>query len=243
MNKRRMTRFHRGKTVRFFKVVILIALVSLLAQPVLAKGGNPRVAPPNSTPYDRTYGEWTAEWWKYAMSFPADTSPLTDATGANCATGQSGPVFFLVGTTGGTAVRDDCVVPVGKSILFPVINFISAVPEDGATADDIQTLCSWATDYIDKVEATVDGVPLRNLLADYRVASPVFSFTGAVGNPFGAYERFRETAFSDGYWVLLRPLSPGPHEIHFAGHFYLPDWDWEFSVDVTYHLTVANPAP
>jgi hypothetical protein len=182
------------------------------------------------------------------MSFPAVTSPLNDSTGANCGFGQSGPVFFLVGTTGGKAVRNKCVVPVGKSILFPIVNFISAVPEDGATAEEIQALCSWATDYIDQVQVTVDGVPLQNLMADdpdsdYRFPSPIFSFTGAVGNPFGAYEGFRETAFSDGYWVLLDPLPPGRHKIHFAGHFYLPDWNWEFAVDVTYHLTVANQAP
>jgi hypothetical protein len=239
-----MTRFKHGKTVRFFKVVILIVLVSLLAQPVLAKGGNPGVAPPNSTPYDRTYGQWTAEWWKYVMGFPAATSPLNDASGANCGAGQSGPVFFLVGTTGGPAMRDECVVPVGKSILFPVINFISAVPEDGATAADIQALCSLATDFIDQVEASVDGKPVENLMTNYRFPSPIFSFTGAVGNPYAPYyEGFRETAFADGYWVLLRPLPRGQHVIHFYGHFYWPDWEWEFDVDVTYHLTVANQAP
>ena len=249
MNEQRMIRFKNGTMIRFFKVVILIVLVSLLAQPVLAKGDNPKgnnpgVAPPNSTPYDKTYGEWTAEWWKYVMSFPADTSPLTDATGANCGVGQSGPVFFLVGTIGGTAVRDECVVPVGKSILFPLVNFISAVPEDGTTAGEIQTLCSWVTGYIDEVQATVDGVPLQNLMRDYRFPSPIFSFTGAVGNPYAPqYEGFRETAFSDGYWVLLHPLPPGEHTVHFGGHFNLPDWDWEFEVDVTYHLTVANQAP
>ena len=243
MNEHRMTRVNRGRMVRLFKVAILIVLVSLLAQPVLAKEHNPGVAPPDSTPYGKTYADWTADWWRYVMSFPADTSPLNDATGADCGVGQSGPVFFLVGTTGGPAVRDECVVPVGKSILFPAINFISAVPEDGATAADIQALCSLATDYIDEVQVTVDGVDLQNLMQDYRFPSPIFSFTGAAGNPYAPYyEGFRETAFADGYWVLLRPLPPGQHVIHFYGHFYWPDWEWEFDVDVTYHLTVANPA-
>jgi len=256
MNEHQVTRYKSGKTARFFKVVTLIALVSLLAQPVLAKGGNPGVAPPNSTPYDRTYGEWTAEWWKYVMSFPADISPLNDVTGADCGVGQSGPVFFLVGTTGGKAVRNRCVVPTGKSVFFPVINFMCAVPEDGDTAHDIKSLCSWVTDHVDEVRVTVDDVPLQNLMAshpnsDYRFPSPIFSFTGAVDNSFDTacgspgecYEGFRKTAFSDGWWVLLDPLPLGQHKIHFTGHGYVPDWDWNFSVDVTYRLTVANPAP
>jgi hypothetical protein len=42
----------------------------------------------------------------------------------------------------------------------------------------------------------------------------------------------------DGYWLLLAPLPPGEHELHFGGA--LPDIGVVHGV--TYHLTVAEPA-
>jgi len=207
----------------------------------LAANANPNVAPLNSNPYGKSYGEWTAEWWKYVMAFPAPTNPLADPTGANCGDGQSGPVFFLVGTTGGPAVRNDCVVPVGKSIFFPIINVISAVPEDANNAEDLTSLVTWYFDHVDYVEATVDGVDLENLMDAYRFPSPIFSFYGASPGVFApAYEGNRNVAFSDGWWIMLHPLPPGPHTIHFYGHQSVPEWGIEFSVEVTYNLTVVK---
>jgi hypothetical protein len=237
----------KGKFVR--ALVILIVLI-MVAQPAFAATALPRVFPPNSMPYGKTFVAWAAEWWQYVLSYPADNNPITDPTGANCAMGQSGPVFFLVGTTGGATVRDDCVVPAGKAVFFPLVNIFGAVPEDGATPEDVQALVSLVTNYIDELTVSVDGVPLQNLW-DYRFGSPGFSFTGAVDNPFDeacgtpgtCYEGFHETGFSDGYWIMLAPLSAGEHTINFGGHFYFPDWDWEFEVDITYNLSVANAGP
>jgi len=244
VNDHRTTQWMHGKMVRFFKVVAMIVMLSLMAQPALASEGNPRVAPPNSKPYGKTYNQWTAEWWKYVMGIPASTNPLADANGAHCGDGQSGPVFFLVGTTGGPAVRNDCVVPVGKSILFPIINVISAVPEDGRTADEIRSLATWYESHVDDVRATVDGVDLQNLLSDYRFPSPIFAFDGASPGIFNpSYEGHRDIAFSDGWWVMLKPLTPGPHKIHFYGHQSVPEWGLVFSIDVTYNLTVGKRRP
>ncbi len=225
-------RLHLSKA-KFFKVMLMLAVLLMMAQPVFAFNANPTVFPPDSRPYGKTINQWTAAWWKYVLAFPAPTNPLADASGANCAVGQSGQVFFLVGTTGGPAVRDDCVVPPGKSILFPIINVIAAGPEDGATAADIVSLATEYMSQTDTVVATVDGVNLSHLLDDYRFPSPIFSFDGATPGIFAPYyEGYRATAFSDGWWVMLAPLSPGPHTIHFLGH--LPG----FTTEVTYHLVV-----
>ena len=250
MNDHRLSQFFHGKIARFYKVVILIAMFSLMSQPALANNGKPRLWPPDSRPYGKTYSQWSANWWKYVLSFPASSSPLNDATGENCGDGQSGQVFFLVGTTGGTAVRNECVVPPGKSIFFPIIDFVCAVPEDGNTAQEIMDLCSFVTDYVDLVEVTVDGMPVPNLLAENRFPSPIFSYTGAVDNPFDTscsgrpagecYEGFHDTAFADGYYVMLRPLPPGEHQIKFKGHLFIPEWGWEFGDEIIYNITVGH---
>jgi hypothetical protein len=53
------------------------------------------------------------------------------------------------------------------------------------------------------------------------------------------------SAVSDGYFVMLAPLSPGRHTIHFAGAFVFTleadGFDFSFSLDITYHIKVLSP--
>lgn len=150
-----------------------------------------------------------------------------------------------MGTAGGSVVRDDCVVLAGKALFFPLQNWLGAVPEDGATSEEVAALVTWAANFTDEVYLIVDGVPLSDPF-DYRF-SQAFSFTGAIDNPYDTacgtpgtcYEGYHEFGFTDGYYVMLHPLSVGEHTLQFGGHFYIPDWDWEGSYDITYNLTVA----
>jgi hypothetical protein len=41
-------------------------------------------------------------------------------------------------------------------------------------------------------------------------------------------------AVADGVHLMLAPLPPGPHTLHFHGEFPL----FNFSLDITYYLTV-----
>ena len=92
---------------------------------VYAQNANPGVIPPNAKAYSMTYGEWSAKWWQWALSLPVGQNPFFDQ-GGDCshgANGQVGPVWFLTGVinVSGMAERD-CTVPVGKALLFPLIN-------------------------------------------------------------------------------------------------------------------------
>lgn len=40
------------------------------------------------------------DWVQWALALPWSTGPINDATGASCAMGQQGPVWYLAGTTG-----------------------------------------------------------------------------------------------------------------------------------------------
>jgi hypothetical protein len=116
--------------------------------------------------FDLSAGALSVAWWRFVMSKPVDANPLKDPTGAECAQGQSGPVFFLGGSFGaGAAVRDKCVVPAGKVLFFPVINGVDVhTPLDDADTprqiwDDMQSTLGFA---VTSLFATVDGksVPL-----------------------------------------------------------------------------------
>ena len=44
----------------------------------------------------------------------------------------------------------------------------------------------------------------------------------------------------DGVFLMLAPLSVGTHVIRFAGEINIPDWNYQFSLDVTYYITVLK---
>ena len=37
------------------------------------------IIPVNENAYGNTYGEWSAQWWQWALSIPAANSPISDA--------------------------------------------------------------------------------------------------------------------------------------------------------------------
>jgi hypothetical protein len=229
-------------------LLTIVAIVVGLMTPVqvaFADDTSPVVSP-QAESFPLTYGEWGARWWQYVLGIPTDENPLFDTTGAQCRLGQWGPVFFLVGTaTTGPVKRNKCEVPAGAGLFLPIINISCAVPEDGSTAQDISTLCSGFIDQVDpkSLSLTIDGTSIPNL-KNFR-ASEFFSFTGSAHGPFETtgcvaalqpcYADFRSTAFSDGYWAMLKPLSPDrQHTVHF--HAEGPN---SFVVDVTYKLKVV----
>ena len=79
-------------------------LLGLLTASNVALGqslGNSQVVQPNSTEFGNTYGEWSARWWQWLVSIPADTNPNFSSGNVDCTLGQSGPVWFL-GEASGT---------------------------------------------------------------------------------------------------------------------------------------------
>ena len=139
-------------------------LTSLVAGPALAQNPNPGVPPPNSAPHGLTDGEWSAKWAKWAVEPPPAKSPLLDTTGANCAVGQSGHVWFLAGTSGGAVIRR-CTVPTGQMLFFPVGNgycFGDDFPNGFA---DERICATGLAAALGNFGAEVDGVPIKSLNA------------------------------------------------------------------------------
>lgn len=192
-----------------------------------------RVVPPWARYAGKTYGQWGAEWTRWALGIPAPVNPLTDPTGAHCAVGQSGPVWFLAGTFGSGSADRTCTIPAGRALFFPVINGFAAEPPGEFTYEELREELRAAID-LDQAtyEATLDGKRLR-LSRAFRAASPPppFALTLPEDNLFGAPSGLYD-AVSDGYWVLLKPLRRGSHVVTFHGT--APGTD----VNVRYQLTV-----
>jgi len=86
------------------------------------------------------------------------------------------------------------------------------------------------------LKAVVDGQSVENL-GQQRVQSPVLTITLA-DNPAAANGPYTPNV-SDGYWLLLAPLSAGKHTIYFKGVVTRGPFQG-FVVEVTYHLTVRG---
>ncbi len=209
-------------------LMVVGVIVALLGSTMaFARNSNPGVLPPQSHPYGLTYSEWSAQWWQDAVQV---------ATLGGCPMASAGPtdqVLFLAGTTGGSETRS-CTVPSGKAILFPIINAeCSTIEGNGTTEEQLLACAKGLIDQVTVVQADVDGVSLQNLTV-YRVQSPLFTFTAVSGNPFGI-PAGQSPSVSDGYWIMLTPLSTGTHTLHFHGE--APSLG--FTTDTTYNLTVG----
>ena len=181
-----------------------------------AQSTTPGVFPPGSRPYGLTYGEWSTKWWQWAESIPKENNPAGDETGEKCSQSQNGPVWFLAGTRGGSAVRD-CTIPAGKGMLIPIINGECSFAEfpKMKSESELRACAKADQDKVKSIEATIDGVNLKDL-QKYRAKSPLFKIILPQNNVLGLktadYASCRR-------WLLCysQPLSSGKHSAHFSG--------------------------
>jgi len=166
----------------------------------------------------------------------------------DCAAGQSGSVRFLAGTAGQGPITRSCTIPTGKALFFPIISYLNDYPcpdpnfqpPPGRTLEQFLTEGAAAIiNLVTELEVVVDGQPLNNPF-NYRATSRLFTFTAdtslvAFDSCVTSTEQFGVT---DGYWILLRPLPPGPHTIFFHAVIDFGGGN-TFEVEVTYNLTVG----
>lgn len=159
-------------------------------------------------------GEWSARWWRWALSQPV--APFLDPDGRLCALGQEGPVWFLAGTNGSFNVQRECVIPEGKHLFVPVINMVH-MEVDGAhhsACDELQAAAAVNNDHLVSAVVLLDG-KLLPAAAHYRVRSD-----GCFVLDHDEDGDIR--AASDGYWMMLKPLPPGRHTLTIGANYGAP---------------------
>jgi hypothetical protein len=239
------------RTKCVFAVAAIIAGLLTGASAALPQTlGNPQVVPPDSVEFGNTYGEWSARWWQWILSVPADKNPNLDATGAHCAEAQTGQVWFLAGGFPGGPpgpLTRSCTIPAGTDLLLPLNNTLFGELGTGPFSDcpqgpnvdcDPTALRESARKDISARPAqkvTIDHVQVKNL-DQYRVTSPVFTVffpeDAVLGlGPTGAHG----PVVSDGFFLLIEPLSQGSHTIQ-VSNAHPPSGPF----DVTYLLTVKK---
>jgi hypothetical protein len=194
---------------RFAPALCLVALAALCA---CAPGS--LVVPPADAIAGHSQEEWSRAWWQWAGSFDNKDSPVADRSGALCDRRQNGDVWFLAGTYGTRRTVRTCAVPRGKYLFFPLINYVvmpssSQIP---LSCDRAARVAASMTDDPTALILEVDGVRVENLAVHRQATIECFDL--------GALTRDKIHVFpsaANGYYVMLRPLSPGRHTLNFGG--------------------------
>ncbi len=196
--------------------LLFLQSLVLVASSTLADSAN-IVLVPTASVSGQSQGEWSQRWWQWASGFPDETSPVADRTGDRCEAGQSGPVWFLAGAFRSALVERHCTVPKGKYLFFPLINYAVYPPRDTPlTCERATEIAKEYTDSPSVLVAVVDGGKIPNLIR-YRQISPGCFDLAARSNVGVAIS----PSAANGYYLMLRPLTPGHHSLRFGGE--LPD--------------------
>ncbi len=208
-----------------------------IALAALAGPASAAVVAPGTSVDGQTQLQWSEQWWQWALGVPSANNPIMDATGADAGQNNAGPVFFLAGTFGESVTRSFSA-PGGTPVFFPVVNYIDLETDTAACGLScalgfISPAIGGATGLmasVDGVAVAVDGTYRQTSAAFFPASLPAGNIYGMPG---GTYDGF----VSDGYWVMLDGLSPGPHTITFGGS--IPGVD---PVLVTDNIDVPEPA-
>ena len=123
--------------------------------------------------------------------------------------------------------------------LSPIEVLCTPVDTPGVkTEEDMRKCAKEDQDKVNLVKVTVDGVDIP-AMTDYRFQSPLFNLTLPENNALGVPAQETQ-GVSDGYFVMLKPLSQGEHEIRSVGSLteVTVQGTQNFASDVTYHLNV-----
>jgi len=228
---------------KYISLILAGILTLTVFGAALAENPNPGVFPNEG----QKYGQLGARWWQWAYSFPAAEVPFVNTGGpVDISAGQKSAVWFLAGAAFGLGpVTRSGEVPAGKFLFFPLVNLVNdypCPPEFGFEPPPGETLKHFlqrtGNEYLDyfvpdpaTLFAEIDGVSLTNL-PSYRATSNLFKFTAdpALTGMDPCITGTRQPGVAVGYWLLLEPLSPGVHTLHFGGP--------SAGQDITYILTV-----
>jgi len=224
--------------ITIFGMILLSILMTVPVIDLHADSINPSVYSIDEKPNGFTYNNSTAKWWQWALSIPHGVNPIEDTTGKYCGQNQNGPVWFLAGTFGGAAERT-CEIPEGKALLFPLLTTECNYLENPIlkTESELRSCAKQGQDFGSKtMAASVDNVELKNL-ENYRVESQLFNLTLPENNVVSATPGTTK-AISDGYWVFVKPLPIGNHDIDFSASIIDPGGVNNYNTQVKYHLIV-----
>ncbi|HEX5187171.1 MAG TPA: hypothetical protein VFV86_09805 [Nitrososphaeraceae archaeon] len=216
-------------------ILTIFSNTSFLGHFVYADDLNPGVYSKDSKPFGIPYGEWLEKHTRWLFQVPLDIHPGKNYTTENCASNQSGPVWFLT-LNFEKGEQRTCIIPSDKAILLPILAGFCG--EWDLTYMESLTSCAKAGNEFGTISASVDGKEIKDL-ESYRAQSPIFNITLQENNVLG-HTPGSGKAQNDGFYLFLEPLSPGNHTVHTStnvNNIIAPGFNYD--TDLTYHLIIT----
>jgi hypothetical protein len=223
MNNHELAALHdwRKRLARALHCTIGALAFTLLATTTQAHEWD-RVLPPGAVVGDRTIGEWTGVWWRKAIE--AVDFPFPAGGSQPGALGDlGGPVFFAVASPGPGATTYTYTIAREQYVLLPLYTYVWMDQTSSDPCSDLPCARSLSDAFVratTSLSVSIDGQPIRHLFRHFE-ATPRLFYAPSVpvdgwwagGDPAAAGLWF---GFTSGYWLMLKPLSPGKHVVSVA---------------------------
>ncbi len=198
-----------------------LALSLAAAASALAPAASAPPLPPspvidaNDFVLERTQVEWAEGYLQWIAAFPRGSSPVADASGAQCGARQEGDVWFLATSDGTAPVTRTCTVPVGKTLFVPIAQITERSGNREPQCDTMARVAAESlSQHVGGLTLSIDGVPVAGL-DNHRLATGDCFALGLRQVPRSA----ARTAVADGWFVMLQPLPAGPHTLVVGARF------------------------
>ena len=208
-----MTRDLLIKTlIRQYRVTVFVSITKSEQFPLFTE---------RDKPYGKTYGEWTANWWQWALSTPRQCNGVADGTGQHWKTNQPpSDVYFLAGNIAKVKKsfpHRSITMEYGRSILLPVLNCEANTLEYPhlKNHDDLIRHVVHDVESVVKKELFINGIKIEPI---HIPSDPkIFSVSICEDNAFEINNTGSTDATADGHWAFLKPLPKGSYTLRFEG--------------------------
>lgn len=201
---------------------LLEVALSTTFTPALSQSSNFTHYSLNDQPLGKHYGYWLTKFWDWWGNVGiADTPTIKDYPCYHSSLGNStanGVIFLVDVLTIGRNVEYACTIPANQSLLIPLVESEYDTGTESYEHASDQTLLDAAKaldngpSYVVKIDGT--EVP-KQLIDNNRAQSPFWNATWKDKNQFESKAgTFR--AVAEGFWLFLKPLSPGLHTVSYA---------------------------
>lgn len=189
---------------------------------------NPELYRKDARPFGVDMETWAERLTQWIYRQPFETNPVLDQTGEDCAVDQEGPVWFIPPIDGPPVFSGSrtCTIPRHKAILLDIGNGLAMFPRPTIPTyhpdlgenlyDFLARRIDTVMDSVDHLEVSLDGRQLTDVLSYRYVSKDLFQLIGDLSIK-DAYDPrilgWGMPAVSDGFFMMFKPLRPGPHII------------------------------